>query len=612
MFWGRLRYWCDAFMTIWVNDRLTDLQTGEILCREAPGDAVLVIGGASADVPSDKVAFDSVSWSCAWINFLEQECGGRFSVVHLNRLMTGYDSAERLIIITSSATSETPSQRLLRRLEHFVESGGCVILETPTPAWRHLSGGTLCQLPVNVNASGARSLLLHCERFPHAPRDAQPRQGELRLAEAPLFSYVHDTVGTEPGTAKRGRILDVPALWQRPIGHGWVITLAFDVGFYLQAMQQGVPTIGWKVNEISGLLPGLVESQDLCLSRDITDNDQPYADMFEDWLAEYCDGAMQAWPRWWRFPYDYDGVLALTHDEENLGPQSCEAMWKLEQDLQVRSTLFAVCSDAQDGQRWRDFSEPYHLRAGGEIPSVSWGLHWNRLWPHIALQHQKRWLETGCGTIRFNRIHYLLWGRDYTAPLRHMAHHGIVLDSSYGPNRGKGYIFGTGLPFHTLDKNGLPLPLWEWPLVAQECWSHVDSDYIEDLLRQSANQYHQAPVVLLHPHRWLSTPEGRQYLRSIVASARRYKHWIANFEEYWQFTRNRARAVMTSHCRGRHLQVKLFAPQEGMGIVLPGRAQNIRINAEETFGRSLRLNGTNHWLVAVPQGESYLSAYLPE
>lgn len=583
-----------------------------MLFRECPGDVVLVVSKAIADNPDEKSAFDSVTWSYAWLNFLEQECGGHFSVVDVSRLHLDYDSDERLVIITSSATKHTPPIHLLHQLEGFVREGGCVVLETPTPAWRPLSGGSLDSVPVNVNASSSRSLLLHGKQFPHQPQDPQPHQGELRLAEAPLFTYVYPTQGTDPGTSIRGRILDAPAMWQRAIGKGWVITLTFDAGMYLQAMQQGVPTIGWKVNEISGLLPGLVESQDLCLSRDMVDNDQPFADIFEDWLADYCEGALQVWPRWWRFPYAYDGVLALTHDEENLGPEACAEMWQLEQEEQVHSTVFAVCSNVDDGQRWQKYREPYRLYSDHGKPSVSFGLHWNRLWPHVDLSVQKHWLAEGCGSPKFCRIHYLLWGRNYTAPLRCMADNGIVLDSSYGPNRGKGYLFGTGLPFHTIDENGCPLPVWEWPMVAQECWSHVDSAYIDCLLRQSSHEFHQAPVVLLHPHRWLRTPGGKKYLRSIVASARRYKHWIANFGEYLEFAQNRSKASLCSCFRGRHLQSKLVAPQEGLGVVLPGGVLNIKMNGYDAEKRPLRINGNNHWLVYVPMGVNYMSAYLPE
>ena len=536
--------------------------------------------------------FETTSWSYAWGNFLEQEAGGRYALLDWQQLTAEDCRNRRLIIVTSSASQNIPSINVLAELRRIAENGGCVLLETPQAAWRALSGGVLEEDTFNVSGGASRGRVLAYGKLPNRP-GGQVLQAEMALEESPVFSFIHATKVLDAGTEGLGVIRDVPALWQRACGRGWIVTLAFDFGMHLQAMQQGAPSQGWRVRELNGALPVLVETQDLALSRDMMDNDQPYADMMEDWLAGYLDGALQLWPRWWRFPYAYDGVLAMT----------CNVTGLEKADMpRYPSGIFE-----NEAGPFTVFAADRRQPAETALPGTR-GVLWKRFAPHIPLLQQVDQADLTPQQGRFCRIFNLEWGSDYTEPFRIMAAAGIDVDSSYGPNRFRGYVFGTGLPFQVMDNNGRPLGVWEWPFVLRGGLSAENILYVSNLLTASLNGCHQAPVVLWQPLPRSGGADVRRSFGQLTAAARQKRHWLAGFSDYWSFCQSRAQARLQSRMRNGRLEAFLCAPASGMAVLLHGSAGDIKINGRPALVRSLRFNGEHHWLVAVPQGSSRLTA----
>ena len=413
--WQRLRSWGPVLITIFYAGPDQSEKQGTSVLRDTSGDALLILSPDSLTQVNPPSYFEQVSWNYAWSNFLEQATGNSFAIADWNSLSVKDVLQRRLIIIASSAAAGTPSPEMLHCLYQFAEDGGCLVLETPSPAWRYLSGGVLESEPSNTCGGSSKGSVLSFENMPHNPY-CGPQEAEIALAASPVFTFVHATAKLDQKIKKVGSIGNAPAIWQRSVGRGWIITLAFDLGIHLQAMQQGVPIRHWTAQETTGLVPSLVEAQDLALSRDMIDNDYPYADMLEDWLAGYCDGALRLWPRWWRFPYAYDGILSVTHDEENLGPQAFARLWELEDRLQLRSTIFQICNSASDAQRWTEHREPYCAPngwTGKASQAITWGVHWNRFWPYLPLIQQREYACFPRRNPHFSRIHFLLWGRSY-------------------------------------------------------------------------------------------------------------------------------------------------------------------------------------------------------
>ncbi|MDO5296124.1 MAG: hypothetical protein Q4F00_05685 [bacterium] len=607
---SRLRFWWTILASICPTAPGQPELQGQPFLRSQPGDVLLVVDNAFIARTGHSEHFETVNWSYAWVNFLEQEAGGSYAIVDWQQFADEPCTDRRLIIISSSACQNIPSLSMLVKLRRTAETGGCVLLETPRSAWRALSGGILEDDTFNASGGASRGRVLAWENLPSAPH-GQMRHAESELAKSPVFSFVHATKLLDEGTKGLGIIRDQPALWQRPCGRGWIVTMAFDWGMHLQAMQQGAPSQGWRVREINGAIPALVESQDLALSRDMMNNDFPFADMLEDWLAGYLDAALQLWPRWWRFPYAYDGVLALTHNEVSWDKCSARELSRLEDAGRLPYTVFsAERSASEPGLSIRQAG----VNSSGDKASqrfashIARGLLWKRFRPYISLRQQAAAAVPADLPAQFSRIYNLEWGKYYAKPFRYMAAAGIGLDSSYGPNCGRGYFFGTGLPFQALDRNGWPLGVWEWPFVCRADLNKEHVAYIEELLKQSAISYHQALVPLWQTHITSADSGSANYLRLLASAAAQRRHWLVNFDDYWQFRKNLSRALLQSRLNDGMLEAELSAPADGMAILLHGASCAVKINGHPAVMRPLRYNGERYWLVAVPKGTSLLTA----
>ncbi len=604
---ARLRSWIPVAISLIVPEPEQKEMKGRSDLHRCRGDVLLVVDEHVIAASGKLESFEYQNWSYAWLNFLDYAFGSNYAVVSSETLGKDDLSQRRLIILTNSAVASPPVAATLEKLRVFAQSGGMVILEQPGRGWRPLSGVRLADDYINTGVGSARGRQLCYENLPRGPQGGDLASFGADVADTPFCSLVKAADAVDIGVLSQGTFFDHHLLYSRSLGRGWVVSLAFSLGLQLQGLQQGAPCgPGWQVREATGMVPGLVETQDLALQHDLIDCNVPYADIFKDWLADFCSAGLGAWPRLYHLPYDYDGLLAVTHDDENLGPQAFRRLWELEEREHIRSTLFTICLDEGEGQRWH----PTQLR-GHEVArqACAFGLHWYRFWPFPTLQEQLGYGWRGWGGNRgprevYSRIHFLHWGKSYAKPMRVLAAAGVALDSSYGPNCGRGYLFGTGCPFRVLDDNGLPLPLWEWPFVAQEYWFDVDEDYMRHLLVDSQVRFHQALVILLHPHKWLSQPEGEAYLTHTVREARSRHHWVANFADYQGFLWMRSQTKMTSSLHGDRLEVSLDVPQAGIALRLPGTVSEVAIDGRPACCRRLTTNGGADVLLKLPEGKS--------
>lgn len=572
-----------------------------------PGDVLLVVSHAAILEAARADRFESSLWSYAWLNLLEQEVGTP-AVADVEDFAVQHLAGRRLVVLTRSATLLPPEEGMLAALGRFADGGGVVLLELPGADWAGLAGVVLTEDVVNPAARTWRGAPLELEDLPHALDDATPDSQDLKLLrEMPVHTWLKIGIMQDRDVRSLGRLSGAPVLYVQSRGRGSVLTLAVDLGHQLQSLQQGTPGgPGWEVPETTGLIPGLPETQDLVAGPSMLDNTTPFADLLESWVLGLVEDAGGALPSWWRFPYEFDGLLALSHDEEEQGREGFHDLFALEARLDAPGTVFVLPGDDL-ARRWPADAQDMEL-------------HWNRFmqgeWPPYrfsTLAEQRAQVARLRGQAPLLcRIHYLAWGHDYAAPFRRMAAAGLALDSSYGPNRGRGYLFGTGLPFRALDSNGLPLPTREWPFVAQEDWFGVDAPWVRRLLDDSARSFHQAPVLLLHPHKWVSQAEGQEYLQSVVQAARHRRHWLAPMAEYLRFLEMRAQAVSTSRVSGGVLEAELQAPGPGLALRLPRGAGDVRLDGRPARTRPVRVGDRWHVLVEVPPGAHHLTASLNE
>jgi hypothetical protein len=182
-----------------------------------------------------------------------------------------------------------------------------------------------------------------------------------------------------------------------------------------------------------------------------------------------------------------------------------------------------------------------------------------------------------------------------------MAERGIDVDSSLGPNRGRGYLFGTGLPFFPLAPSGECFPLREIPFLTQENWEGANEAFFRRLFTESRERHHQCIVSIFHPHKTVRTAAGRDLWLKAFAIARDNSHWIATFSEYFSFYENRSRRALASTYEDGVLTMRMGEGAPGMGIIAPlksaGRSLDLFDGCSE-----ISLGGEPYALLPVPAG----------
>ena len=602
VFVPRTRPYVPTVLSLFLAGPEEPQKEGAPLVRGGPADALVVVSHVALSEAAEPGDFDDTLWSYAWVGLLEQEFGPP-AVLDLDGLRPEDLEGRRLVVFTRSATQGQLPRAILESARDLARQGATLLVELPSEGWSGLTGLVLSGEVVNPAARFWRGQPLEYQAFPGNLQGDGAGPSLLALRDMPVQTWLKQGLMWEDSVRPLGRLSGQPLLYARPEGRGAVLTLGFDLACQVHALQQGAPPgPGFQVSERDGLLPGICESQDLVLGPTMLDNRVPYADLLEGWIADLAEEASGPLPGWWRFPFAWDGVAVLSHDEEERGQEGFRRLVQLEGWLKVPSTVFVLAG--------RSLPRLWPERNSGLE------LHWNRFmsgswppyeWPALAEQVARVEAVRGSRPL-LCRIHFLDWGPDYAAPFRQMAAAGLELDSTYGPNRGRGYLFGTGLPFQALDHDGLPLPVLEWPFVAQEDWAGADEAFTLSLLEDSRRAFHQAPVLLLHPHRWVATASGRRFLEKFVRQARLCRHWVASMAEYHRFLAMRSRARLRSRLVGGFLLADLEAPGPGLALRLPDRLGEVELDGRPARVRRLRLGDRQRLLVEVPPGRHLLRA----
>ncbi len=520
--------------------------------------------------------FSDNDWSYAWLNTLEQGFG-RADVVSPSDLIGGaLDRAE--VVVLSRRAGDLLDPGAVAALTSFVESGGTLVLDRPAGTVARLSG---------VELSG--------ERFPAERITTEPREDWHDLL--PLVVEVEQLAsppadGIRTLLAMDGR----PAVVERPLGSGLVVSMLFDYPRQLVAVQQGVPEAGYRIEKRFGKYDWLFEPEDVVVDERLLDNPVPCADLLEDWLVDRM-GARRPMARWWRFPADREGAFLMTHDEDLQGGAELAVLTEYEKTIGATSTTFII-PNRRLWETWKSPVDWYTVLE--EEHGADLQLHWNVLsmpigvWKiepflvRYSLPHQIELLERDIERPFANRTHYLILGDHYTKAFRLLEKQGIRWDTTYGPNRGgRGYQFGTGLPYRPLDTNGNPFALREIPFVTQEDWGEASPEFLERLLRESESRYHQVIIPIFHAHLIVKEPEGEAFWKQSYEDAKATNHWITSFFEWDAFWTARRESALRSTYRARDgvLEADFDAARDDLAILLPMRVGERRLASVEVAGR---------------------------
>ncbi len=596
IFWsdpGRLYFWPRLVMTAVTHEPKENEKLGEPgTFLSDCGDLVVVTDARAIEKAAQQNSFDTMLWSRAWINFLEQETGSAFCV-DASDLTEDIISNARVLIMTRSCFEGTLAERLKPELEKRVQEGLTLVLEQPKDSWQGISGVLLTDDFGNTCGGFWQGEALNYCDLPCLANG--PSQEMLKIMEEmPAFTWIRKENILVPGCQGYGHMNDETLYFIHERGKGRVITLAFDFGAQIQAMQQGLPAgPGYLVRERCGLVPGIPEAQDLVQDVRFLHNDIPYMDIMEDWL--FCLISDKSYiASLWRFPYELDGLMLVTHDDEAKGSKAFKRLFEDDKSLGINPGVFIV--DRNLSRNWPPETQP-----------ACAGIHWNRFWPYVSLASQIEDFSKISMHPRLNRTHFLLWGNNYAAPFRKLAAQNIALDMTYGPNRGKGYLFGTGLPFRVLDSNGFELGVRELPFEAQENWAGADIHFWKKLLEESKANYHQSLSILLHPHRFAATEKGRLFLQELANCAKKNNHGLTDPQTYLEFMDARSASRLKTSSQGNMITVEAAVPVPGMALRLPGNTKDIRLNGEPAVTRIINLNGRHQTLVKLNQGANAIT-----
>lgn len=544
------------------------------------------------------------NWWAGWLNFLLQEVGP-----HVFSSLEHFDfetlDLYRFVYLSSSLAGKLKG-RYRAPFESYVQAGGTLVVEGLT----------------------ANSLESPGIRFSLNPKPLKSITSVLTPAVPPplvesLFRMPFWTLGWEVESRKTDLEVIVemggePVFFKRSVGRGTVFTLGFDFGLLLTGLQQGVPVKGARrLQKLFGTQSRVIEPEDLVLQATLLDNTVPWADLFERFFFKVITQD-EVVPRWWYFPHTYTGAVISTHDDEAIGADPrLEAMCQQEKSEGIRATLFVI-SDPELHERWSGNVSPKPLsQAGSEI-----GLHWNRFEkPRFKVRSHKfgmheeplgqqiEYLRKELGQpIRLNRTHYLALGKTYDEHFKSLSAQGIFFDSTYGPNQGgRGYLFGTGYPYQGLTWKGSPTGVFELPFLTQELWGGADLPFLEQLIRESDENFHQVITMNFHPHYTILQEEGRAVWLGSLRFAKERKQWIPTLGEFFEFFKARNESPLRSRFKEGKGETWVDARQEGAVLSFPLYHAGKKLLHATLDGTKIETGQVvNSWfqeaLIPVPQG----------
>lgn len=415
------------------------------------------------------------------------------------------------------------------------------------------------------------------------------------------------------GSGAPGRVRTLPPSTSETVGTGRIVTFDVSVGRLYATMVQGEPEDDFSIVPRFGDYPDILEPDDLVRDAALRSNEDPFADrLAHDFAALLDPPADWPIPRVMWFPPGSNGIWLSTHDEDFRAGKRCAEIAALNQELGVDGTFFVIPVP----RIANDWVEGHDHVADIEKLGDAIGLHWNQypmvgrgigpIEPFQTVQscddqigrlrevltrasrpaNEVPWLDA-IGRARTNRNHYLIVRPRWSEHFRVLAANGIQLDTTYGSNKGRGYLFGTARPYRALAETGRPLPIFELPFVNQEDWGGADAAYFDRLFRANGAQEHGALVTLFHPHLVLETEAGRGLYRSIAAVAKETGHASWTMDEMLGFWRGRLELGITSKVTASGLTVTLdLGPTSDAGL-----AQAFAIGLPSERPTTVRVDG---------------------
>ncbi|MCA9562824.1 MAG: hypothetical protein KC561_05005 [Myxococcales bacterium] len=545
--------------------------------EQAVGDVLLI------DTPSLQNASASVEdmpFGGYWHNVLAREFGP-YRVVSVANLAPGDLEHVSLVVVPAGASSRFgPSE--VGWLHTWVERGGTLLVERPGAVWEGLLGVA----PAGTEARPARRITAF---------DGARISGDLRTAviQMPMFAALDPihvaSVRSVEGLQVLLEIDGLPGLMRRDVGRGEVFALTFDFSRAVGSIEQGLPAADWEIARPSASLPpGFTRTASLLADSELGMKLTPTTDLLQRNVMNVVT-ANRPMVRVWRFPEGRPGAFVMTHSGL---PSVTEGvfMTDFEAAQEWPTTTFRHAAE-EDAERETNAVLLYPPMAQGS-PVTRFGLLGFRPFVRpLGFAEQVRDVvpPQTSGEIILSRLAEGLWDPDYGATFRQLDALGVSVDSSYGPALAatdleavQGYSFGTGLPFHPLDRRGRPHRVLEVPVVLND-GDQFDPDTAQLVIEEAATRYNQLVVADWRSGTMQVQPRADvvQSWRASLDWARENHLWVTDLETFTRFWSARQRVALTSTFEqsGRRLTADLETPP----IELDNETRFVSVAFESTY-----------------------------
>lgn len=596
----------------------TDAQNvrGSTISLSAASDFLIVVD-TDAFTANPK-SFREMSFSHGWLNTLQQEIG---PVSHINaqEFQDIELNAYRCIILTRSVSEQ---DSWVPKIRSFLERGGTVIMEMPGAALRSLG-----------SADGKGGI-----------RDVQNLTYATGLGEEYLealsglnLSAMTELVGSAGPleNAQTWMTIDgVPVIYSKSFATGHVITVDFDYGMLVTALQQGRPLDDFGIRNLRDT--PRIETSDLSFD---ASQMLPHADIFERFLLYGVLDNIMPVVGFWPFFDGMDGALIVSHRENYAGDA---ALWmpQYEATFKATSTFFAS-APLQLTDEGLDRVHLYNTELGLHVDLLPSELSRARepmglfvvspIWRQLNVQEQAASFKDKMGEKRpllSSQSRDGIWLSHYTRAFGLLSAAGFRADASYrAPYDAPGYAFATGMPFMPIDTNGLVFNILEFPVLFPELTTEAHAKTLESFLQKSETAHHQAIGVSFAPASLAETPnaEAFQAWQSAYSNASKHKHWITSILSYFRFSRARFNAELKTRVsdmqmnnkRVSVLRIETLAPESGMTITVPAKlkdksfaearrgVQRVREDAvlsDTIQGRQISIFGFDRMIIPISKG----------
>jgi hypothetical protein len=498
------------------------------ITREAESDVLIVLDYEAIRNSGD--SFEERDFSVAWINLFEQELGP-VSIATPQSLSMKVLDASRVVVLSSSVGDQVPPS-LLEKLRQHVLDGNTIVVERPKGELRETFSAN--------GRAGERS----GQALTFARGMADPYMEQLLAM--PLSTQFIGSTAPRKGATTHLSIDGAPAIYAAPIGEGTAITVDFDFGEQMVALQQGKPSSDFRVDSADKTTTPKTSA--LIMAPELQRNTVPYADLLERFIVHGVIGTYAPLPAFWMFPGGASGALVAIHEDAELGDGGG---WMLDYETERKgvSTLLSTV----DSGLTASGAAIIH-RKGGEV-----GLAWNKAGtPHeidervgigefkpiarpVGIEAQLDELRETLPVnyVKTARITDSWWDQKWAYPFELMAAQDLRIDTSYSPAPGAGYAFGTGLPYLVVSREGQPLGIRELPVVYPT--GVTDGPELVDLIEQSAQGHHQAITWAVEPKIFADFPDMERFERwlSVFEIAKQHGHIITSALRLDQFMRSR-------------------------------------------------------------------------